>query len=106
MSEDEDRKEEEVSFVDILNFQNDKTGKLLDYNQQIVLACRQQALNWQQIAQAYLRCADTATEIAESCAIAARISSDRVGDVISNEFSIEIDFDDDDLEDDDDDDND
>ena len=106
-SKDEDNTDD-ISFQDVLNYQMEKTGNLLDYSQQIVLACRKQANNWQAIAQSFFRCANEAQEIAESCALAARVAADRVGDIISTEFDIttidEDDEDDDDIDDDEEDD--
>ena len=77
-----------LSLFDIAQYQSKEIGKLLDYNQAIVLVCRQQAENWQTISQAYIRCAQMAGDIAESCAVAARISVDRTGDIISSEFDL------------------
>lgn len=87
-SKDNDDTPDDISFGDVMNYQIEKTGNLLDYSQKIVLACRKQANDWQAIAQAFFKCASDAQDLAESCALAARIAADRVGDIISTEFDI------------------
>ena len=78
----------DLSLDEISRYQSETIGRLLDYNQAIVVVCREQAENWQLLAQAFIRCAQMAGDIAESCAVAARVTVDRTGDIISNEFAL------------------
>jgi hypothetical protein len=89
LSDDEDnKKHDDLSLEQVMRYQTDKVGKLLDYNQRIVQACRSNALAWREIAQAFARCAEDALEISETCSIAARVAADRAGDLISTEFDL------------------
>ena len=83
-----DQNDPNLSLSDIAQYQSAMVGRLLDYNQAITVVCRKQAENWQDLAQAYIRCSEMAVDIAESCAVAARITVDRTGDIISNEFDL------------------
>lgn len=95
--------EEPEDIFEILQLQTAKIGELLDYNHLIVKICRQQADNWRSLGRSYIECAQMANDIADQCALVARISTDRAGDVISTEWGIEeVGHDHDDSEDDDD----
>jgi len=93
---DHDDGDELRDIAKILDLQTVKIGELLDYNQTIIKVCRAQADNWKKLATAYIECAAMANEIAEQCALVARVSVDRAGDVISTEWGIEEIGDDDD----------
>lgn len=67
-----------------------KIGYLLDYNQAVVKSAREQAENWKRIAISYIEMSQAAAEIANDCALFARISVDRTGDVIAAEWDLEV----------------
>lgn len=69
--------------------QAEKIGILLDYSQTITKVSRQQADNWHNVARAFYECGQMAEEIATDCALIARISADRAGDIIATEWGIE-----------------
>lgn len=81
--------EENQNIFEILKNQSVKIGELLDYNQTIVRVARIQAENWKALSRGYMECAQMAEEIAESCALVARISVDKAGDIISTEWGID-----------------
>ena len=99
-----DPEDPDLALDNISRYQSEAIGRLLDYNQAIVVVCREQAENWQLLAQAFIKCAQMASDIAESCAVAARVTVDRTGDIISNEFALveTTNYNDDDEDDDDD----
>ncbi len=68
--------------------QSEKIGSLLDYNQSVVRAARVQAENWHIIVRSYYEMAEMAQGIADDCALFARLSVDRVGDLLSTEYNI------------------
>lgn len=59
---------------------------------------RQEGKTWKMLAAAHIECAEIALDISEACAVAARVSADRVGDAISAEYGL-VETDDDNEED-------
>ena len=89
MSDEKEQAEtSKLTLKDVSAYQSKKIGELLDFNQAVVVVCRRQAESWQELSQAYLQMAEMAADIAASCAIAARISVDRSGDILSSEFDL------------------
>lgn len=85
---DDDETPRDITLRDVAKYQSEKIGTLLDYNQKIVMVCRRQAHQWQELAEAFVECAQMAADVAESCAVAARVSVDQVGNILSNEFDL------------------
>lgn len=80
--------DDEKNLIDLLNMQSEKIGTLLDFNQKVLAACREQAANWREIQRAYVELAQSAGDLADDCALMARITADRAGDIISTEYGI------------------
>lgn len=81
--------DEDSDVFKLLNRQTAKIGDLLDYSQSVVKVCRMQADNWRNLAHAFIECAQMANDIADDCALVARVAVDRAGDVIAIEWGIE-----------------
>lgn len=84
----DERPVEDMNIFDLVNGQTKKIGDLLDYNQAVVRVCRQQAENWRGVSRGYVEMAQMASDIADDCALFARISIDRVGDIVSTEYDL------------------